>query len=745
MAAHHGSVGEFDAGKETWTSYCERLQLYFLANDVATAEKQRAIFLTVCGATTYQLIRNLVAPEKPTERSLDELIQLVEDHHAPKPSVTVHRFKFNSRTQSDGETIAAFVAELRRLSEHCDFGDQLDNMLRDRIVCGVRDTHVQRRLLAEPQLTYKKAFDLAQAAEMAAQSARELQATTPASVNAMQRASNARSQTRDSSKCYRCGNTQHRATDCPFMDSECRFCHKKGHLEKVCFAKNRQPPPVRHNRRSRRKPTRQVQACEADEGTQSTPLNASLSNHTDAEAYSLFHTAGQRGPAKPIMVPVKVNQAEIKMELDTGASVSIISETTFRSLWSRGHAPPLQPSHIKLRTYTGESLVVKGSILVLVQYQDQEAKLPLTVVAGSGTSLMGRDWLEKLRLDWQSLCVFNVRPTAGASLADVLESHKDVFNDTLGLIKGTAAKLHVDPSIPPRFCPARSVPYALRDKVSQELDRLEQLGIIEPVQFSDWAAPIVPVVKQDGTVRICGDYKVTVNKAAKVDTYPLPRVEDLLASIGNGEKFTKLDLAHAYLQIPLDEESKQYVVINTQKGLYKYNRLPFGIASAPAIFQRTMEGILQGIPNVSIYIDDILVTGDTEASHLETLSKVLDRLQAAGLKLKKSKCEFMRDSVEYLGYIISAQGIQPMKEKIRAVAEAPTPRNLTQLRSFLGLVIMGNSSHSSPTPWLRCTACSKRTPNGFGVTTSRKPLMKLNVSSPPRVYWFTSTPQRSSF
>ena len=111
----------------------------------------------------------------------------------------------------------------------------------------------------------------------------------------------------------------------------------------------------------------------------------------------------------------------------------------------------------------------------------------------------------------------------------------------------------------------------------------------------------MPVVKQDGTVRICGDYKVTVNKAAKVDTYPLPRVEDLLASIGNGEKFTKLDLAHAYLQIPLDEESKQYVVINTQKGLYKYNRLPFGIASAPAIFQRTMEGILQGIPNVSIY------------------------------------------------------------------------------------------------------------------------------------------------
>ena len=227
---------------------------------------------------------------------------------------------------------------------------------------------------------------------------------------------------------------------------------------------------------------------------------------------------------------------------------------------------------------------------------------------------------------------------------------------------------------------------ALRDKVTRELDRLERLGIIEPVQFADWAAPIVPIVKQDGTVRICGDYKVTVNKAAKVDSYPLPRVEDLLASIGHGEKFTKLDLAHAYLQIPLEEESKQYVVINTQKGLYKYNCLPFGIASAPAIFQRTMEGILQGIPNVSVYIEDILLTGETEASHLETLALVLDRLEAAGLKLKKVKCEFMKDSVEYLGHTISARGIQPTKEKIRAVAEAPAPQTVTQLRSFLGLI-----------------------------------------------------------
>ena len=116
--------------------------------------------------------------------------------------------------------------------------------------------------------------------------------------------------------------------------------------------------------------------------------------------------------------------------------------------------------------------------------------------------------------------------------------------------------------------------------MEQELDRLVKDGVIEAVQFSDWAAPIVPVVKKDGSVRICGDYKVTVNQVAKTDTYPLPRIEDLFASLAGGTSFSKLDLAHAYQQIPLDDESKKYVTINTQKGLYHYNRLTFGIASA---------------------------------------------------------------------------------------------------------------------------------------------------------------------
>ena len=179
----------------------------------------------------------------------------------------------------------------------------------------------------------------------------------------------------------------------------------------------------------------------------------------------------------------------------------------------------------------------------------------------------------------------------------------------------------------PLYFKARSVPFALKQKVEQELERLESQDVITPVPFSEWATPIVPVVKNDGTVCVCGDYKLTANKVSKTDMYPLPKIEELFASLSGGQTFSKLDLSHAYLQVPLAEESQKYLVINTHKGLYAYKRLPFGVASAPAVFQRNMDNILQGLSGVCTYLDDILVTGKTADKHIKNLNAVLTRLR----------------------------------------------------------------------------------------------------------------------
>ena len=152
----------------------------------------------------------------------------------------------------------------------------------------------------------------------------------------------------------------------------------------------------------------------------------------------------------------------------------------------------------------------------------------------------------------------------------------------------------------------------MKPKVEAEIDKLVRDGVITKVDYSEWATLIVPVIKSDNSVRICGDFKVTLNPVLEVDQYPLPRIEDIFAALSGGERFTKLDLRHAYLQMLVAEQSRDLLTINTEKGLYRYNRLVY----APAIWQRTMDTILQGLPGVKCIIDDMIITGATEEEHL---------------------------------------------------------------------------------------------------------------------------------
>ena len=344
--------------------------------------------------------------------------------------------------------------------------------------------------------------------------------------------------------------------------------------------------------------------------------------------------------------------------------------------------PAIIPTKVKLRTYTGESIPVLGVATVTVSHHNQSKMLELLVATGTGPNLIGRDWLHELKLDWATIHSVQTE----SKVQSLLQKYSVVFSEEAGKLKGVEAKIAIDPTVSPKFCRACTVPHALKPKVEVELKRLQQTGIIEPIKHSDWAAPIVPVVKKDGSVRICGDYRLTVNRAAKPDTYPLPRVDDIFASLSGGKTFSKLDLANAYQQVPLESQSKQLVTINTYRGLYCYNRLPFGISAAPSIFQRTMENVLLGIPNTCIYLDDLLVTGRTPESYLANLEEVLSKLQSAGLRLKRSKFLFMMSSMEYLRHRISEKGIQPTEDKVRAVKDTPVPTNVTQLQSFVGLV-----------------------------------------------------------
>ena len=664
--ATYGKIGEFTESEETWTQYVERLEQYFLANDVEDVAKRRAILLSVCGSKTYALARDLLQPAKPAETTFKKIVDELGKHFSPKPSEIVERFKFHSRNRKDGEGVATYVAGLRKLTEHCNFGETLPEMIRDRLVCGINDEKIQRRLLAERELTFKKAVDISLAFESALKHVVDMKTeATPSNVHRVNHREKNVKSPRVNQECYRCGG-KHDASSCKFRDAQCYKCERKGHLAKKCRGE-RKANGTRESKQTSFKSKQPTHLVKDDSGEE------------DVYAETMYHIYGEN-KVKAFEVTMELCGEPHKLEIDTGATRTVLNERTYNKLSAKLE---LKSTKAILSTYTGEEIPVSGEVMIPVKYQNQQHHLPAMVVKSSGPNLLGRDWLQVIKLNWNN--VFSIQED-NPQLQKMLDVHKDVFGEGLGTLKGTEAKIYVDPGAAPKYMKARPVPYALKAKVEQELDRLQSEGIISPVEFTEWAAPIVPVVKQDGSVRICGDYKSTVNQVSKLDNYPIPKTEDLLATLGGGNKFTKLDMSQAYQQLLLDEDSKKYTTINTHKGLYHYNRLPFGVSSAPGIFQCTMENLLQGIPHVVVRVDDILVSGKDDPDHLANLEMVLSRLSTAGLKLRLAKCLFMQPEVTYCGYVINGDGIQPVAAKVDAIKNAPEPRDVSQLRAFLGML-----------------------------------------------------------
>ena len=684
MAAGFGKIEEYEFSQD-WEQYVERLTFYFEANDVTSDEKKRAILLTVCGSSTYRLICDLFAPIKPGTKSFKEITDKVKEHIQPKPSEIVQRFKFHTCSRQEGESVASYVAQLRNTAQHCNFGDTLDLMLRDRLVCGINDDRIQRRLLAVRDLTFQNALETATAMEMASHGLADLQkgatSSSTATVNVVekQNISLKPSKVFDvQNECYRCGG-RHGAHECSFKDSECHFCHKRGHIARKCRMKSAH--------RSQAQQSFRQPACDKSKrrNMKYSKSEDTGSDTEESEIHTMFCAQVQQGKdkQKPYVVEMNIDSKKVMMEIDTGASVTVLCEATLRAVKGKG-CFPLTRSKKKLRTYTGEEIPVLGTCRVSVSYKTSQPKvIQVLVVKGNGPDLLGRDWLQEFRLDWGEILHLKKEDTR---LKQLLYEFDEVFEDTRGTVKGAKAKIYIDPAAKPRYFKPRPVPHALRQKISDELDKMEAEGTIEKVQFSDWAAPIVPVLKPDNSVRICGDYKVTVNQVSKLDNYPIPKTDDLLADLSGGKYFTKLDLTQAYLQLELDDASKEYTTINTHKGLYRYNRLPYGISSAPGIFQRTMENILQGIPQVRVRIDDILVTGCSEDDHIQRLREVMKRLKDAGVRLKKKKCEFLASEIVYLGHHIDAEGIHPVTEKVRAIQEMPRPKDIKEVQAYLGMI-----------------------------------------------------------
>ena len=263
-----------------------------------------------------------------------------------------------------------------------------------------------------------------------------------------------------------------------------------------------------------------------------------------------------------------------------------------------------------------------------------------------------------------------------AAIENTVQKNSEVFSG-LGKLKGEKIKLDIDETKTPRAQPQRCVPYHIREKVTSAITELES-------EATPWVSPIVAIPKKDGQVRICVDMRLP-NEAIRRVRHPIPTVSDVSLALNGAKYFSKLDLSQAYHQLELHEQSRYITTFSTHMGLYRYKRLNYGTNAAAEVFQYSLQTSLQGLKGVKNIADDIIIFSATRSEHDDNLDKCLQRLSMKGLRLNPSKCNFLSNTLTFLGQVFSKEGTRPDPRRVADLINAPKPNNAHEVRSFLGM------------------------------------------------------------
>ena len=523
----HGVLREFDPLKESVEDFRERFDFYCLANKISgegeAARRKQALFLTLLGQSAFTKLKTLVSPTLVSELTLDQVMEHLIGHYKPQTIEIAERFKFFRRHQLGGESTTDFMSELRRLAKTCNFGNYLETAIRDQFVCGLRNTKTQRELLCVPELTAQIALHKARAAEAVYKETLAIKGST----------SNAETHSiRLAKACNRCGKTDHMAVNCKFKTAKCHFCQKIGHLARVCMAKNRNKPPVRTDatqaKAETKKPKNDVHQLET--------VDPELTDSSSEDDH--LHTILQLGgKSDKFLYTATINGIEVEMELDSGADRSTVPWTLFQA--KLAGVCKLMPTNVALYQYDKSHLKIKGQCKVTVQVLGRKIVTTLIVVdVNHQVPLFGRDWMVSFGLDLPTIFKQTLQVCHAISSNTVIESFvsefRDVFKEELGILQGIEATIELNPTAVPRFCKNRPVPFALKEKVETLLKAQVAQGELRPVDRSDWATPIVVVPKSDRGIRICGDFKVTINPVICPQVFPLPTPEEMFSALANG-------------------------------------------------------------------------------------------------------------------------------------------------------------------------------------------------------------------
>lgn len=677
--------------KRLWTNYEIASRLSTQSSNLRTAT-----LLTCIGPDILEIYDGLPFGNEEEKTDIDKVIELLDAFFIGETNEIYEAYLFNQRVQEVGESFDVFLTALRSLAKTCNFGIMQERMIRDRVVVGIRDNATRKKLLAENKLTLNKCIDICRASETTSKQLKEMshaeEVSAVATGHPKSKIGLRHNKVRNFSKVQR--PVHNKVTE----PVRCKFCHRTHPLKKElcpawqhkcdnCGRMNHFSVACRSQKAKKKQTKKSVHNVEQD---------VQEFNDEDSDDY-LFSVESvsvlyAKNSPKKIYANMRLRDETVKFQLDCGATVNILPADIYQQVFNDPRMERLQPTQTTLVMFNKSELKPLGCTKVET-FNPKNGQCFLTeytVVPTGHTALLGAESVQQFGLivinTDNIMSLSNEIPTQ----PDLVSKFGDVFSGE-GKLKG---KLHleIDKSVTPVALPVRKVPFAVKEPLKQELERLVKIGILQPVDVpTDWISSMVVIKKSNGKIRLCIDPK-PLNKALRRNHFPLPVIDDLLPLLTNAKVFSVVDAKNGFWHVQLDDESSLLTTFGTPWGRFRWTRMPFGISPAPEEFQRRLEYALEGLDGIKPIFDDILVFGvgetETEAlsDHDAKLTALLERCRATGIKLNKEKLKLRRKEVKFMGHVICQDGLKPDPDKVQGIKEMPTPTSKQDLKRLLGMV-----------------------------------------------------------
>lgn len=658
--------------KQTWDNYVVLTKLADQPPDY-----QLATLLSCIGIEALKIYNSMSFATDEDPKSVDVILAKFQKFAIGEKNITYERYIFNSTNQEE-DSVDMFVAKLQSLAKTCNFCDCLnESLIRDRIVLGIRNNDIRKRLLQVQDLSLQKCIDICKAAEATDVRYKHItEQPTQEPVHKIQ------AKKKSWPKGQKASKPNYKPTDVKV----CHFCYKKHEMKKsLCPAwgkKCKQCGGMNHFAIKHKKETVRSVGLRYED-----PVEDEYS-----EFISTVTVSAVKSPNKLIYAQMIVEGHPVTFQIDCGASVNIITrkhlaETTQLTpprttleMWNTDLLKPVGEARVAFTNPATDTVHEYNFVVV------EEDFMPLL---GAATSLDMK--LITVNSENFRAAVRTVKNLEANKHHDLLNTFKDTFSDGLGTLPGEV-HLEVDKTISPVISATRRIPVSMRAKLKEELAHMTETGVIEVIdEPTDWVSSLALTQKKNGDLRICIDPR-PLNKALKRERYELPVLDDLLPELANAKIFSTLDLKNGFWHVKLDEESSRLTTFSTPFGRYKWKRLPFGLSVSSEIFQKRLHQAVGDLPGVLCVADDLMIYGvgetipEAERDHDAKLEKLLSRCRTLGIKLNMQKLNLHRESLPFLGHLITNTGLKPDPEKVEAILKMPQPTNVAGVQRLQGII-----------------------------------------------------------